>query len=318
MKADGHILPASPDIPIDLQVQRRLGDIGRLVSLPQTTFRLLSLLMDEDTSAKDLQAVIEIDPALTAKILSLSNSPIYATREPVSTVQRAITIIGFNELEVLAMGMGLAETFDIRKVPAGFDSQALWLHCLAVAWISRELAAVTGAADPGEAMIAGILHELGTLILISKFPVNFQQILDLINSGMNLRTAETTLSLRHEVIGYHLARNWSLPEVFQNVILYHHDPERAGAFQKAASIVALADNLAHKTGYELKIENLEINLPVILKILSFSVDRLQIFVKKVLENIVKVEPLWGEMVNISKPSARKEGSSLTSIMNKRN
>jgi HD-like signal output (HDOD) protein len=310
---DGSLTPASPDTPLDLQVQRRLGDIGRLVSLPETTFKLFNMLMEERTTSKDLQSIVETDPALTAKVISLSNSAIYSLREPVSNVQRAITIIGFNELEVLALGSGLSETFDLRKIPQGFDGEALWMHCLAVAWIARELAECTKTSDPGEAMIAGILHELGILILISKFPVHFQQLLDLINSGMTLRQAETTLSLRHEVIGYHLARNWSLPEVFQNVILYHHCPGHAGRFRLQASIINLADNLAHKTGFDLKIEDLDINLPEILGVLKLSVESLQALVKRILANVSKVEPLWHQIIKGSAPEPRK-GSGLTSMM----
>ena len=311
---DGPITPATPETPVDLQVQRRLADIGRLVSLPQTTFKLLSLLMEERTSARDLQSIVETDPALTAKIISLSNSAVYSVREPVSNIARAITIIGFSELEILALGVGLSETFDLRKVPKGFDGESLWMHCLAVAWIARELAECTQAADPGEAMIAGILHELGILTLISKFPVHFQQLLDLTNSGMGLRKAENTLSLRHEVIGYHLARNWSLPSVFQDVILNHHTPWAAGRFRPQASIINLADNLAHKTGYALKIEELDVNLPDILGVLKLSVADLQALVKKIISNITKVEPLWQDIIRGSKSESRKS-SGLTSIMN---
>ncbi|MDR1656894.1 MAG: HDOD domain-containing protein [Deltaproteobacteria bacterium] len=310
---DGRIKPASYDTPIDLQVQRRLADIGRLVSLPQTTIRLLSLLSEENTSFKDLQTVVESDPALTAKLISLSNSPIYAPREPVSTIQRAIAIIGFNELETLALGVGLSETFDFRNAPENFDSQALWTHCLAVSWISRELAQITGAVESSEAMIGGLLHELGILILISKFPVHFQQIMDLINSGMSLRQAEVTLSLRHEVIGYHLARNWALPEIFQKTILFHHDPDSAGNFQIIASIVALADNLAHKCGYDIKLESLEINLPPILQLLNMPVEKLHSFIKMVVENMPKVERLWTQIISTAVQPPPKTAS-LTSLM----
>ena len=316
MQAEQSNSVASPDTPIDLQVRRRLGDIGRLVSLPQTTFRLLSLLLEERTSARDLQGVVESDPALTAKIISLSNSPVYAPREPISSVQRAITIIGFNELEILAMGVGLSETFDLRTVPPGFDSTALWMHCLAVSWIARELAESCGACDPGEAMVSGILHELGTLILISKFPVHFQQLIDLTNSGMDLRRAETALSLRHEVIGYHLARNWGLPRVFQEAILYHHDPTAAGEFRKVASLVSLADNLAHRSGFEMKLESLRIDLPDILQTLGLSVDKLQQVVRRIIDNISRVEPIWQQIIRQGAMTPPRKNS-LSSIMSSR-
>ncbi|MDR2387018.1 MAG: HDOD domain-containing protein [Deltaproteobacteria bacterium] len=301
------------DLPIDLQVESRLVDIGRLVSLPSTTFRLLSLLMSETTSARDLQKVVEQDPGLTAKVISLSNSVIYAIRDPVSTIDRAITIIGFKELEIIALGIGLSETFDLKKVPPGFDGRALWLHCLAVSWIARELSVVTKAAEPSEAMISGLLHELGIIILVSKFPIHFIQLLDLINSGQCLQDAETTLSLRHEAIGYHLAKNWGLPQVFQEVILFHHYPHLSPNYPKLASIINLADNLAHRAGFGLSIESAAIDLPKILTALDLKIETLQNLIKNIITAIPKVEPLWSQLLNGTKPIG-KTGGKLSSLL----
>jgi HD-like signal output (HDOD) protein len=290
-----------------------LVDIGRLVSLPNTTFRLLNLLMSEETSAKDLQQVLEQDPGLTAKVISLSNSALYAVREPVSTIDRAITIIGFKELEIIALGIGLTETFDLKKVPPGFDGRALWLHCLAVSWIARELAQATKIGELSEAMIGGLLHELGTIILVSKFPVHFHQLMDLISSGQKLQDAETTLSLRHEVIGYHLARNWGLPEIFQEIVLYHHYPHQSPHNAKMTAIVTLADNLAHRAGYGLEIENISIDLPSILNMLDLKIDKLQQLIKNIIAAIGKVEPIWNQLLNGVKPAA-KSGGRLSSLL----
>jgi HD-like signal output (HDOD) protein len=304
---NGTLQPVSPDIPIDLQVQRRLIDIGRLVSLPQTTFRLLNLLAEEKTTPTQLQSIIEQDPALTAKVMSLSNSSYYSLTKPVSSISRAIVVIGFKELESIALGLGLAETFDLKKVPTGFDGKALWLHSLAVSWIARELAVYTKQVGTTEAMIAGLLHELGTIILVSKFPVHFQQLFDLINSGMGFRKAETTLSLRHEVIGYVLAKSWGLPQVYQEVILYHHEPNLCRNYQKTASLIALSDNLAHRAGFSLNTEALDIDLPNILKILDLNADLLQNFVKNILKNIEKVEVVWEISISATTVGAGKPG-----------
>ncbi|MDR1298031.1 MAG: HDOD domain-containing protein [Deltaproteobacteria bacterium] len=311
-------LVASPDLPIDIQVNHRLMDLGRLVSLPPTTFRLLSLLMSENTSAKELQAVIEQDPGLAAKVISLSNSPVYAVRDPVSTIDRAIIIVGFKELEILALGIGLTETFDLKKVPGGFDGRKIWLHSLAVSWIARELALTVKpreAHQASEAMIGGLLHELGTIILVSKFPVHFQQLLDLVNSGRDFREAETTLSLRHEAIGYQLSRNWGLPEVFQQIILYHHFPQASKSYERPVSIISLADNLAHRSGYGLGLEErLQIDLPYVLKCLNLTVGQLQTFVKNVIASMAKIQPLWDMVLNGESKKPVPKGRGLSSLL----
>ncbi|MDR2349488.1 MAG: HDOD domain-containing protein [Deltaproteobacteria bacterium] len=294
----------SPKVPfaeslensIDASVVRRLPDIGRLVSLPQTTFTLLSLLMDEKTVPRDLERVLAQDPALAAKVISLSNSAFYALESPVSTLDRAISVIGFKELEFMAMGLGLSETFDLSQVPRGFDGEALWLHSLAVSWIARELAVLTKAAVPSEAMITGLLHELGIIILVSKFPQQFQQLLELVDAGMSFSEAEGALGLKHNVIGYLLARNWNLPEVFQEGILYHHKPELCPKNKKAAAIICLADNLAHKAGYSVSIEVFDLDLPFILSLVDLKVDALQSFVKELMVTMPQVQPLWLQMM----------------------
>jgi HD-like signal output (HDOD) protein len=291
---------------IDAHVAHRLPDIGRLVSLPQTTFTLLSLLMDEKTVPKDLQKVLERDPALAAKVISLSNSAFYALENPVSTLDRAILVIGFKELEFMAMGLGLSETFDLSQLPRGFDGEGLWLHSLSVSWIAREIAHMTKAVEPSEAMITGLLHELGIIILVSKFPMQFQQLLELVDAGMSFFEAEGALGLRHNVIGYLLARNWNLPRVFLDGILYHHKPELCPNDQRIAAVISLADNLAHKAGFPMKLEPLELDLPYILSVINLSVEDLQSFVKNLMATMPQIQPIWIQMM---KAGAKRDGGS---------
>jgi HD-like signal output (HDOD) protein len=301
------IIPTQEDLEnsIDASVAHRLPDIGRLVSLPQTTYTLLSLLMNEKTLPRDLERVLEQDPALAAKVISLSNSSFYGLETPVSTLDRAILVIGFKELEFMAMGLGLSETFDLSQVPPGFDGEGLWLHCLSVSWIARELAYLSKAVEPEEAMITGLLHELGIIILVSKFPLQFQQLLELVDAGMSFFEAEGALGLKHNVIGYLLARNWNLPQVFQDGILYHHQPSLAPPGNKISSVVALADNLAHKAGFPMRMELLDLDLSFILTNINLKVEVLQSFVKELMVTMPQIQPVWVQMM---KAGAKRESS----------
>jgi HD-like signal output (HDOD) protein len=309
-------LPALDELvsKIDPQVLHRLPDIGRLVSLPQTTYALLSLLMNEETQAKDLEKVLSQDPALAAKVISLSNSAFYGLDNPVSTLDRAIMVIGFKELEFMAMGLGLSETFDLGQIPPGFDGEGLWLHSLSVSFIARELAMITKAAEPSEAMITGLLHELGLIILVSKFPGQFQQLLELVNAGMSFFEAEAALGLKHEVIGYLLAKNWNLPEIFQEGILYHHRPKEALNHKGMAAIVSLADILAHKIGYPIPMENLDVDLNYTLSELKLSVNRLQELIKSLMITIPEAHPLWLQMMRSGRSKSRGLRSKFQSFL----
>ncbi|MDR3152986.1 MAG: HDOD domain-containing protein [Deltaproteobacteria bacterium] len=289
---------------IDAQVAHRLPDIGRLVSLPHTMYTLLSLLMDEKTQPKDLERVLEQDPALAAKVISLSNSAFYGLTTPVSTIERAILIIGFKELEFMAMGLGLSETFDLSQIPKGFNGEELWLHSLSVSWIARELAVITKVCEPSEAMITGLLHELGVIILVSKFPQQFQQLLELTDAGVPFLDAEKSLGLSHAIIGYLLARNWNLPEVFQQGILYHHSPRTCPGRKEMAALVNLSDNLAHKAGNPMRLEDPEIDLAYALEVINLSPANLQNFVKVLMTSLPQVQPMWIQMM---RAGARKPG-----------
>jgi HD-like signal output (HDOD) protein len=299
---------------IDPQVAHRLPDIGKLVSLPQTTYALLTILMSENTQAKDLEKVLSQDPSLAAKVISLSNSAFYSLESPVSTLDRAIMVIGFKELEFMAMGLGLSETFDLSQVPPSFDGEGLWLHSLSVSFIARELANLTQAAEPSEAMITGLLHELGIIILVSKFPGQFQQLLELVNAGMSFFEAESALGLRHDVIGFLLAKNWNLPPIFQEGILYHHHPKDAPQHKAMAAIVALADILAHKVGYPIPMENLEVDLNYTLSVLKLSVSQLQGLIKNLMVAIPQAHPLWIQMMRSGAVKNRGLRSKFTSLL----
>jgi HD-like signal output (HDOD) protein len=291
-----------PDSRLDPQVAHRLRDLSLLVSLPQISLRLIDLIGDPNTSVRDLRDVVEMDPALTAKVISLANSTYYAVRVPVKTVERAITIIGYQELGLMSLGMGLTETFNVSTGPRGFDSESLWIHSLAVSWLGQRLAIQIKTVEPGEAMIAGLLHELGLIVLVSKFPLIFQKLLDLILAGQIGLEAESALMIRHELVGFELACMWKLPKVYLESILYHHQPEKAKDHKVIVALTSLADILANKIGFGLQTEVLEADPDYILQTIGLSPVDLQAFIRQTILASKDVLPLWRQMLKAQSPS----------------
>ncbi len=291
---------------IDPQVSSRIKDIGRLSTLPQVTWELMRLLGDENTTPDDLQKVVEQDPALSAKVISLGNSAYYGLRTPATTISRAIVIIGFKELEFLALGLGLADTFDLRKVPHGFDGEGLWLHSLSVSWTAREVAAVTRLADPGEAMLAGLLHNLGQIMLVTHFTVQLQKLMSHVAPGRSFLEAESELGLWHEAIGYLLARNWGMPEFLQNVILYHHRPEISPANRSTVELVNLAIKLVAMTDFGLEHENPGPDAPGYLDIVpSMSKEEKDKILEKIKITLPLMAPTWLQMMGPARGKRRR-------------
>jgi HD-like signal output (HDOD) protein len=106
--------------------------------MPHVVFQLVDALGDSRTSAADLEEIIESDQALASKVLSLSNSAFYGFSQKISTIQRAVVAIGFSELQLLALGTGLADVFDHKGLPEKFNGEGMWIHSIAVAWIAKK------------------------------------------------------------------------------------------------------------------------------------------------------------------------------------
>ncbi|UQZ87957.1 hypothetical protein C4J81_01485 [Deltaproteobacteria bacterium Smac51] len=282
---------------IDPQVSSRIKEIGRLSTLPQVTWELMRLLGDENTTPDDLQKVVEQDPALSAKVISLGNSAYYGLRTPATTISRAIVIIGFKELEFLALGLGLADTFDLRKVPHGFDGEGLWLHSLSVSWTAREVAAATRLVDPGEAMLAGLLHNLGQIMLVTHFTVQLQRLMNYVNEKRSFLEAEADLGLWHEAIGYLLAKNWGMPKYLQDVILYHHRPDIATGSKSTVEVVNLAIQLVSMTDFGLEHETQPADSPTYLDIMpKMNKDDKEKILEKIKITLPLMAPTWLQMM----------------------
>jgi len=226
-----------------VKIRRRIFEIERLAAMPQVVWQLVDALGDEQTTPAKLEWLIDSDQALASKVLSLANSAYYGVSQKVTTISRAIVVIGFQELELLALGAGLAEIFDLKKVPPGFDGEELWIHCLAVSWMARELAASAKYPVPGEIMVAGLLHDLGKLVLSTHLTEEFAEVLELTGRGTPYFEAEEVCGLKHTTVGYWLAARWDLPQVHVSVIRDHHAPRGADPYYVPTGLVFLADNL---------------------------------------------------------------------------
>jgi putative nucleotidyltransferase with HDIG domain len=160
-----------------------------------------------------------------------------------------VVAIGFDELQLLALGSGLANIFNPRSIPERFDGQGLWTHCLAVSWTARALAVKAGHRSPVEIQMAGLLHDLGKLVMAIHMPDDFEEIFRLVDEGLTHHEAEDWIGVPHTTVGRLLAAKWMLPEVHQMVINRHHDPESDGPHAEAVRLVALANDLTKELGF---------------------------------------------------------------------
>lgn len=208
-----------------------------LPPLPAAAARALSLARDPDSSSEDLARVVATDPALAARVLAMSRSVTYLRRQPPRTLQEAIATVGLRALRRILIAASARAAYRADDHVA----QSLWAHSLAAGLAADELGKATGgAAAAGDAFIAGLLHDIGKLVLHLSNPASFATL-----GVFDEETERRLFGATHAEIGGRLAEKWGLEADIAHAIRGHHD----GDPSPLAAVVARADRLAIEIGY---------------------------------------------------------------------
>ncbi|WP_018954845.1 HDOD domain-containing protein [Thioalkalivibrio sulfidiphilus] len=226
----------------------RVRQLQSLAPLPVVAQRLLADLDRKDLSLGQLSEVIEMDPALTARIVGLANSAYFANRQPVYSVGDAVgRVLGLDMVRNLALGIVLSGPFDTQACRA-FDAERFWFTAMATATLSVPLLGLVRDREPvaGEwAYLAGLLHELGLLALCALFPAEMSKVLSQTDAAKPLavRTRQA-LGIDAMEAGAVLARRWKLPEGVAVVMAHYDAPGYQGPHSQLSALVGLAACLA--------------------------------------------------------------------------
>ena len=215
-----------------------------LPSLPDVVMELLSSIDAQDVDISVLARKVSHDQALMAKTLRLANSPVYGLQVKVTTLTQAITFLGFQATRNLIIAAAVTGCFAEGKCP-GFDFKAFWRHSIATAACAKVLARRM-KFNQDYAFTAGLLHDIGRLVLVSSFPVQYAQALALRKDrDCELIEAEReVLGVDHVAAGIALAGHWNFSDTMRLAIAHHHDPEEPGA-GFLATIVHVANAIVH-------------------------------------------------------------------------
>ncbi len=215
-------------------------------TLHEVAWKLLKTVSDGASQVQDLERLISRDQPLTAKILRIANSSWLRSRQPVSTLRQAITVLGTRRLRSLV----LAASIDGVVRSRAMKDRYMWEHALAVAVASELLAEETRYPDRQEAFVCGLLHDLGKAVLERSLTSEYQQVLDRVyNEHIWSTEAERSiLGFDHAAVGGLVAQKWNLPAVLQEVVREHHTPASATLDPYLCAIVSFADGLCVKEG----------------------------------------------------------------------
>jgi putative nucleotidyltransferase with HDIG domain len=220
------------------------GEI-KLPELPSVVFELNVIMADPKSSAECMAAVISQSATLTTLLLKLVNSPLYGLHTPIKRITQAVTMIGTREISTLALGISVIKVF--KQIAANrINMQSFLRHSLACGLLSRALASQIRWPYAEELFVAGLLHDVGRLVLYLYFPTQAKASFDYVDEhDVALYTAENKIiHCDHAHIAGSLLQKWHLPFELENIIAYHHQPHRAQA-KTAAAVVHLADIMTH-------------------------------------------------------------------------
>ncbi len=231
--------------PFGARFRVDLESIEHLPDLPQVVTRILALVDDPAVSAEELASMAGQDQSMVASILRMVNSPFYRRAEPVASIHHAIVILGARTIRNMALSAVLVRTFGEGARDRRFNRVLLWRHSVACATGAELLAGRVGRVDPDQAFLAGLMHDMGILILDQYYHAGFRIVLDAVLSGGRplVEVEAEVFGLDHAVVGGALARKWNFPDAICEAIACHHAPSRARKDPALAAVVHLAGAL---------------------------------------------------------------------------
>lgn len=228
-----------------------LGELDSLPTLPVVALQIGEVVHSKTASVQQVADLLRSDPATSAKLLRLVNSPYFGIPGGVSDVARAIPFVGFHTLYQLVLSISVLDT--LRIGAGGHDPRALWTHSLTTATAARELAEEIRFSDPGGCFTAGLLHDMGEIALAKLAPDKVAAAFETMRTeGVGIGVAERLNGLApHDRVGSRLARRWKFPASLATPIELHHAIHRIEVRERMSAhlrtiteIVAAADHLS--------------------------------------------------------------------------
>ena len=230
-----------------LTPQGLVAGIRDLVTLPEVALRIARMVDDPTSSAPDIGREISKDAALTSRLLRIANSAAYGQHGKVATISRAIAVLGVRQVRDLTVGLTAIRTFEgIGNELVTMES--FWRHSLLCGIAAGYLAARRGGSRDDSPFVAGLLHDIGQLVIYSRAPGPAKKALLMCvdaadDLGMYL-CERASIGFDHGAVGAALARNWGLPKSLQECIEFHHEPERATEHPLAVALIHIANSVA--------------------------------------------------------------------------
>ncbi|MDX9753463.1 MAG: HDOD domain-containing protein [bacterium] len=271
--------------------KKLIDEIHDVPPLPDVVVDVMRLTREPNTTAKQLTEIIAKDQGLTGNVLRLCNSAYYGLPRTVSSLNQAIMYLGFHTVRNLVLTCSIHNFYNPKSEIYGYQNGGLWIHVLACARVSDLISTKLRMDLKDTAYTAGLLHDIGQLIIGNQIEDTAETIVDMmLNGNMNeLQAEEEVVGYTHCMLGAAVADKWNFPTELVHAIQYHHTPNQSVKNIILTDIVHLADSVVLAMGFGVALEQIKFSpQPGVLKTLGID----QAFVDTILveaESIVKDE-----------------------------
>jgi HD-like signal output (HDOD) protein len=277
-------------------VTKALLRIGDIATLPEVTLKIISIVDDPKSTARDLHMVIKNDPALSTKVLKVVNSAFYGLPGQIASVDRAIILLGLSAVKNIAIASSIARIFKGSKITDEFSATDLWKHSVAVGVAARSLAINSGKrVEAEEVFLAGLIHDLGILVERQAFGDKLAEAINRARAGEDsfLECERQVFGADHQLFGTALATKWKFPRHLRAVTGYHHGSARvAEEMRQVVAIIEVADIICcqQKIGFYLTAEESELT-PELLEMAGLTQEHIDATLETLEEDCSQAESM---------------------------
>jgi HD-like signal output (HDOD) protein len=223
-----------------------------LPTLPSVLHAVVQCLEDPNSTAKDLKDIIINDQSIAVKVLNVANSAYYGVNQQVSDLRQAVVVLGFDVIRDICLYVSFGRFFSSCRNVEGFDLDEFWKHTIATAVSCRLIASKVNYENPERAMILGLIHDLGKVVLIHAFQAEFAMACrQAQQQSIALHIAEQeVLGFDHAEVGGWLAEKWDLPDILTVAVEYHHKADSfPPAYQSEVMLTVLSDTMSKESEF---------------------------------------------------------------------
>ncbi|MBT8361720.1 MAG: HDOD domain-containing protein, partial [Deltaproteobacteria bacterium] len=224
-----------------------LIDISKIPNLPHSLIKLIDMCNSKDRDLQKIGSLIAADASLSARVLQLANSAFIGSRSSFTDIGQAVIYLGIDSVRNLAISVSVFETFNSVDPDGTLNLSRFWYHSFLTAVIAKTFSEKQGYADPAEAYLAGLLHDIGKLLLFVSFPKKYRLILAQESSGNMLPIHEKNdLGVTHYEASSLLVSQWNLQQSVTDAVFSHHDElQNAQKLNTLGKIIWAANRLSN-------------------------------------------------------------------------